>query len=292
MIAYDKNVHKIHEQFFLVATKHVTLDPPVPRSSMSDNLKIWGFVGLGAVATVGLVSVGAYYLGFKRGVRYSRSLKSYEMIDTDPLVKYILAHNIEDPTLSRLRAMSVTHAKGQMTSSVEVGKLLTILCQMLNVRKVIDIGVFTGCSAYAMALGMPADGSIIACDVKMEFAELGKPYWIDGGVSEKINLRIQPALTTLNELIDAGESGMFDLIFIDALKEEYPEYFNKGITLLRPGGVFVVDNALWKGKVADPSSIDSTTEAICKMNRIMRDDDRVNYVLLNICDGIGLAVKH
>ena len=259
-----------------------------------DSLKdwrVWGVMGLGAAA-LGLVSVGTFYLGLQRGCRNKKSSvqgKSYN--SADPLIQYATAHNKEDTTLARLRAFSIEHSKGRMTSSVEVGRLLTIFCRVMEARKVIDIGVFTGCSAYAMALGLSSGGCVIACDVSLEYVQLGQPFWLEGGVSDKIDLRLQPALKTLQELIDGGEKGTFDMIFIDAVKVEYPEYFAKGLVLLRPGGLFVVDNALWGGKVADSANVREDTEAIRKINRLMCDSEEVEFLLLNIADGIGIGLK-
>lgn len=241
------------------------------------------------VAGVGTAAVfGGLYLGL-RGRRWRKS-HALGWIDEN-LRAYLQQHNVEDATLSHLREMSKARAEGEMTSRVENGKLLTLLCKTTNAKKVLDIGVFTGCSAYAMALGLPDDGKVVACDVSEDFANLGRPYWEQGGVANKIDLRIQSAATTLQELIDNGEEGTFDLMFIDADKINYPTYFELGMKLLRPGGIFMVDNALWSGRVADASRTDKNTMAIRKINSLMRDDPRVDFLLLNMVDGIGLAVK-
>lgn len=215
--------------------------------------------------------------------------KTYEL--SDPLTLYIRKHNHENPALARLREFSISHPDGTMTSPVEVGNLLTMLAKTLGARKVIDVGVYMGCSAFALALGIPDDCKVIACDVNAEFTSLGQPYWKEGGVSHKIDLRLQPATTTLQELVDAGEEGTYDLIFVDADKENYSNYFRYAMLLLRPGGLIVVDNALWKGKVADPKVQDSTTEAIRKLNELMSADPRVESVLLNVADGIAIGRK-
>lgn len=204
---------------------------------------------------------------------------------------YLKNHNVEDHTLSQLREMSVAHRRGDMTTGVQTEKLLTFLCRSIKAKKVLDIGVFTGCSSFAMALALPEDGKVIACDINEEFANLGRPYWDRGGVLEKIDLRIAPATETLQELIDAGEGGTFDVMFIDADKPNYPRYFELGMKLLRVGGIFMVDNALWGGQVADPTVQDKNTMGIREINYLMRDDPGVDYLLLHICDGVALAQK-
>ena len=216
--------------------------------------------------------------------------KSYNW-SGNPLGEYLVSHNKEDQGLSKLRQMSLTHTDGKMTTATESGKLLTFLVRTLKAKKVIDVGVFTGCSAYAMALALPADGKVIACDVSEEYTSLGWPYWEEGGVAEKIDLRIQPATDTLQQLIDNGEEGTFDFIFIDADKPNYPKYYELGMKLLRVGGIIMVDNALWHGEAANESSTDESTLAIRKINQLMRDDDRVDFVLTTVGDGTGLAQK-
>ena len=175
--------------------------------------------------------------------------KSYEK-PGDPLTKYILEHNRDRvAALRKLRELSVSHEHGIFTTPIEEGKLLTMLVRALNAKKVIDIGVFTGCSAFAMALGLVEGGKVLACDISEEFTSLGRPYWVEGGVADKIDLCLQPAVKTLRELLDQGEAGSFDLVFIDADKERYFEYYEFGVTLLRRGGLMVRGqcSAPWEG---------------------------------------------
>ena len=251
---------------------------------------------VGGLAGLSLVGVGAaacfYYIGYKRGrTSVTRPVgKSYSQADT-PLTRYLNDHNHEDPVLAELRQVSVQHSSGRMTSSLETGRLLTVLCTTLGATKAIDIGLFTGCSSYSMAKGLKDGGRIIACDINSNYADIGRPFWVRGGVAEKIEVRLKPALDTLQELLDAGESETFDMIFIDAFKKDYPNYFKKGMSLLRPGGMIVVDNALWHGAVADPANNDENTNAVREINRLMSEDERVEFVLLNIADGLGIAVK-
>ena len=251
---------------------------------------------VGGLAGLGLVGVGAaacfYCIGYKRGKNsIARPVgKSYAQADT-PLTRYINEHNHEDPVLAELRKVSLQHSAGRMTSSLEIGRLLTVLCTTLGATKVIDVGLFTGCSSYSMAKGMKDGGRVIACDINSNYADIGRPFWVQGGVPEKIEVRLKPALDTIQELLDAGEGETFDMMFIDAFKKDYPNYFKKGMSLLRSGGMIVVDNALWHGTVADPASNDQDTNAIREINRLMSEDERVEYVLMNIADGLGIAVK-
>ena len=153
------------------------------------------------------------------------------------------------------------------------------------------MGVFTGCSSFALALGLAEGGKVIACDVSDEYASIGRPFWTEGGDADKIDLRIQQVTQTMQELIDNGESGTFDLVFIDADKPSYPQYYKLAIELLRSGGLVLVNNATWHGKVANPDFQDVSTDSIRIHNTRMKTDTRVEYVLIDIVDGLGIACK-
>ena len=250
----------------------------------------WKTLGLGIVA--GMAAAGTLVVGYrllKRPITQHQLTKSYNL--TDPRSLYVNSQNVENPVLSRLRSVSIQHNHGRMTTDLTVGKLLTTLTRSLGAQKVIDVGVFTGCSAFSMALALPAGCKVVACDVNEEYADIGKPFWAEGGVAEKIDLRIQPATKTLQDLIDNGESGTFDLVFLDADKVNYPKYYEMGMELLRKGGLVVVDNAIWLGKVADPACCDKDTLGVRELNLQMKNDARVEYVLLNVSDGVGIACK-
>ncbi len=253
---------------------------------MADNWK--PCLQAAVIGGAGLAALGYMYMKYTRGSNAYLG-KSYKL--SDPLNVYVKDHNVEDQVLTELRAMSVQHKHGIMTTSVEVSKMLTLYVRGLNAKKCLDVGVFTGCSAFAMALGLPDDGKVIACDVSKEFTSLGKPFWERGGVSGKIDLRLQPAAQTLQELIDNGEAGSYDVMFIDADKINYGEYYEMGVELLRKGGVIVVDNDLWGGKVANPANNSEETVSIRELNKKMKNDPRVDYMLLNIADGVGVAQK-
>lgn len=242
------------------------------------------------IGGAGLAALGCIYMKYKiRSSPRARSGKNYKF--SDPFHMYIKNHNVEDQVLAELRALSIEHKFGMMTTAVDGSKQLTFFVRALKAKKCLDVGVFTGCSAFAIALGLPDDGKVIACDVSEEFTSVGKPFWEKGGVSGKIDLRLQPATQTLQELIDNGEAGTFDLMFIDADKENYGVYYEMGVELLRKGGLIVVDNALWSGRVADPAETDPETVSIRELNKKMRDDPRVDFLLLDIADGVGVAQK-
>lgn len=231
----------------------------------------------------------AVYVGYRVGkLRSKAKLQVGKKHKND----YLLHLNEEHPILRELRVVSRQHSRGVMTTNVQSGKLLTFLCHNINATKVLDIGVFTGCSAFSMALALPDDGKVVACEVNEEFVNIGKPYWERAGVSKKIDLRIAPAVDTLKSLMDQGERESFDLIFIDADKINYLNYYELGFPLLRKGGLIVVDNMCWSGKVYDHSvANDGKTASIRSMNERMRGDPRVDYMLLAFGDGTGIAQK-
>ena len=249
----------------------------------------WPTIAIGAAA-VGLASAGVFYIGYRFGKRY-RTVDRKRYLVSDEAYRYLDDHNVHDQVLMKLRTECQAHAHGRMMSSLETESLLTQLARALGARKCIDVGVFLGCSSYAMALALPKDGRVVACDVSTEYTSLGKPFWVEGGVADKIDLHVQPADQTLQELINNGESESFDLVFIDADKPSYVRYYEFAVQLLRPGGLIVVDNALWHGKVYDTKVNDKDTIALRQLNNRMTSDDRVFSVLLNIADGIAIAQK-
>jgi caffeoyl-CoA O-methyltransferase len=169
--------------------------------------------------------------------------------------------------------------------------LLTFLIETLGVKRALELGVFTGYSSICVALALPADGYLLACDLSDEFTRVARRYWQLAGVSEKIELRLAPATETLSRLLNEGAQGSFDFAFIDADKENYLEYFESCLALLRKGGVLAVDNALWGGSVADPSDTSPSTSAIRALNQKAFSDPRVSSTLLPIGDGLLLVRK-
>jgi predicted O-methyltransferase YrrM len=210
----------------------------------------------------------------------------------DGLYQYLLNHSVQEPEiLVALRQETASLPLAEMQIAPEQGQLMALLVQLLGVKKALEVGVFTGYSALRVALAMPADGRLVACDINPEYTAIAQRYWAAAGVSDRIDLRLGPALDTLNHLIDAGEANQFDFAFIDADKANYSNYYERVLQLVRPGGLVVIDNVLWSGRVADPAVQDSRTKALRQFNQRLYQDDRIVLSLVPIADGLTLALK-
>lgn len=210
----------------------------------------------------------------------------------DTLYDYLLSVSLrEPPVLRELREETARHPMSNMQIAPEQGQFMYLLIKLIRAKKTIEIGVFTGYSALWTALALPEDGRLIGCDINEEYAAIARRYWEKAGVAEKIDLRLAPALKTLDRLLDAGAAGSFDFAFIDAVKEEYPEYYEKVLKLLRPGGLIAIDNVLWEGRPADPEETEPSTLAIRRFNEKLHKDKRVDISLLPVADGLTLALK-
>ena len=210
---------------------------------------------------------------------------------TDALQDYLVGASLREPeVLQRLRRETRTlDGPSGMQISPEQGQFMALLARLVGARRVLEIGTFTGYSALAVALALPSDGIIVACDINEEWTGIARRYWADAGVAGRIDLRLAPALETLAALDSAGEAGRFDMAFIDADKPNYPAYYEHCLNLVRPGGLILVDNVLWGGAVADPTRTDPSTEALRALNQTMRDDSRIDFSLVPIGDGLSLA---
>ena len=211
----------------------------------------------------------------------------------DDIYTYLLDVSLREPdVLRRLRDETAALPKARMQISPEQGQFMALLVELTGAQKAIEVGTFTGYSALCVALALPAGGCLVACDVNEEWAAIGERYWREAGVADKVDLRLAPALETLDALILAGEAGAFDFAFIDAHKPEYEDYFERVLTLLRPGGLACVDNVLWRGRVVDPRKMEGEdTQAIMAFNRKLLDDQRVSISMVPIGDGLTLARK-
>jgi caffeoyl-CoA O-methyltransferase len=211
---------------------------------------------------------------------------------TDQVYDYLLEVSLrEHPVLARLREETAELPLSIMQIAPEQGQFMRLLVQILGAKRCLEIGTFTGYSSLSVALGLPADGQIIACDVSVDFTEIALRYWAEAGVADKIDLRLGPAIETLDDLLKEGASGSFDFAFIDADKENYLPYYERCLKLIRPGGLIAVDNVLWNGSVADPEKNDADTLAIRELNEKLRDDERVDISMVPIGDGLTLARK-
>jgi predicted O-methyltransferase YrrM len=211
---------------------------------------------------------------------------------TEDLHRYMLSVSLREPEiLRRLRQETATRPLARMQIAPEQGQFMALLLRLMGARRLIEVGVFTGYSALCCALALPEDGRIIACDINAEWTSVAQRYWREAGVSEKIDLRLAPALGTLDDLLASGAGGTFDFAFIDADKENYGNYYERVLQLLRPGGLLAADNVLWSGRVADPAIRDADTVALRAFNEKLLRDERVAISLVPIADGLTLALK-
>ena len=211
---------------------------------------------------------------------------------TPELLEYLQKVSLrEPPVLRRLREETAAHPYASMQISPEQGQFMALLVKLIGARRTLEIGVFTGYSSTVIALALPPDGRITACDVDEDFTSIARRYWNEAGVAQKIDLHMAPALDTLQQLLDQGATNSYDLAFIDADKCNYPLYYEKCLQLVRSGGVILVDNVLWGGRVAILDIDDEDTGGIRRLNALIHTDDRVDASMIPIGDGLTLARK-
>jgi predicted O-methyltransferase YrrM len=234
----------------------------------------------------------AYVEHVRAGGGTSMSIAKAEPISlSSQLYAYLLSVGVrENKHLQRLRELTAAHPLARMATPPDEVSLLQFLIRLTGAKKAIEVGVFTGYSALGTALALPADGKLIALDVNEEFANIGKPVWEEAGVGEKIDLRLAPAVESLDQLIaNSSELGSFDFAFVDADKVNYLNYYERLLKLIRPGGLIAFDNTLWHGKVVDESVNDEDTVAIRSLNAKLKDDPRVEITMIAIADGLTLV---
>ena len=208
----------------------------------------------------------------------------------DRLYDYLLRHSLREPeALEKLRAETASHPRVNMQIAPEQGQFMQMLVRLLGARRAIEVGVFTGYSCLAVALAMPADGRILACDISEEYTAIARRHWRAAGVLDRIELVIAPAKQTLDARLAAGESGLYDFAFIDADKTGYLAYYERLMNLVRPGGLIVVDNTLWGGELANPENREQETVALREFNDVLHADPRIDLSLLPLGDGLTLA---
>ena len=209
----------------------------------------------------------------------------------DQLFQYLLDHSLrEHPAQAALREATRTHRYAGMQISPDQGQFMALLVKLLGARRTIEIGTFTGYSALTVALALPEDGRVLACDISDEYTRIGRPFWKQAGVEHKIDLVLAPAVQTLDARLAAGEAGGYDFAFIDADKANYDVYYERCLKLVRTGGLIAFDNMLWGGAVARPAQ-DADTKALQALNAKLHRDERIDTALLTVGDGLALARK-
>ena len=210
----------------------------------------------------------------------------------EEISRYLTAASLrEPPILRRLREETASHPSAMMQITPEHGQFMALLVELMRAQRTLEIGVFTGYSSLAVALALPEGGRIIACDINEEYTAVARRYWKAAGVEDKIDVRLRPALETLDQLLADGRQGGLDFAFIDADKTNYENYYERALALLRPGGLIAVDNVLWSGRVADPENREADTVALRAFNQKLLADSRVTLSMLPLSDGVTLALK-
>ena len=209
---------------------------------------------------------------------------------SDELAAYVVEVGSREPeVLARLREETAAIPQHGMQIAPDEGAFLAILVELIGARRCIEVGTFTGYSSTAIALALPEDGQLICCDVSEEWTSLARKYWDEAGVADRIDLRIAPAVETLDRLLADGEEDAFDFAFIDADKPGYDAYYERLLRLVRPGGLIALDNTLWGGEVLNQDTDDESTRAIRALNTKLAGDDRITLCLVPVADGVTLA---
>jgi caffeoyl-CoA O-methyltransferase len=211
---------------------------------------------------------------------------------SDDLLKYVRSVSVREPDLlRRLRAETASLPNAIMQITPEQGQFMALLVELIGAKQTLEIGVFTGYSSLSVALALPADGHILACDVSDEYTRIARRYWAEAGVANKIELHLAPALETLDRLIAERRQNSFDFAFIDADKSNYDNYYERALQLVRPGGLIAIDNVFQMGHALDPEPVDADIQAIRALNRKLHADARVSLSMVTIADGLTLARK-
>jgi len=210
----------------------------------------------------------------------------------EELHAYLLDVGVREPDLLRqLRDETAAMPEHDMQIAPEQGALMALLVELTGARRCLEVGTFTGYSSLSVALALPADGRLVCIDLSREWTDVARRYWAQAGVADKIELRLGPALDTLDAMVAEGQAGTFDFAFLDADKDNYPAYADRILTLLRRGGLMAIDNVFWGGEVAQPEVDNVSVRGIRELNRILASDERVSLSMVPIADGLTLARK-
>ena len=205
---------------------------------------------------------------------------------------YLLSVGVREPLiLADLREETAALPQHDMQIAPEQGAFMALLVELTGARRCLEVGTFTGYSSTRLAMALPADGSLVCCDISQEWTDVARRYWERAGVAHKVELRLGPAIETLDALLAEGQAGTFDFAFLDADKVNYLGYVERLLVLLRPGGLLAVDNVFWGGDVANPDVDTTEVRAIRAVNQMLADDERVSVAMVPIADGLTLARK-
>jgi predicted O-methyltransferase YrrM len=210
----------------------------------------------------------------------------------DTLLAYLRNHSLREPeVLKQLREETLKLPLGVMQVSPEQGQFMALLVRITGATRIVEIGTFTGYSSLVMALALPDSGKLITCDISEDYTNTARQYWQKAGVADRIELKLAPALETLDALLASGQTGTFDMAFIDADKTEYIGYYERCLQLLNSGGLILVDNVLWGGRVARSEVEDSDTNTLRQFNDLLHQDERIGLSMLPLGDGLTIARK-
>ncbi|XP_015239341.1 PREDICTED: catechol O-methyltransferase domain-containing protein 1-like [Cyprinodon variegatus] len=208
------------------------------------------------------------------------------------VLQYVVNNSLrEHSVLTKLRLRTLEDQWNRMMVAAEQAQFMANLIRLINATKAIEIGMYTGYNALSMALAMPENGRVVACEIEETYVEIAKPFFKEAGVENKIDVKHQPALKTLDELVAAGEAGTYDFVFIDADKSNYDRYYEKSLELIRNSGIIAIDNVLWSGKVVNPEPNDITSQTLDALNKKIHNDQRVELSMLTVGDGLTIAIK-
>ena len=208
------------------------------------------------------------------------------------LLRYLRKTSLRETHIqNELRQVTDKLPESGWEVSPEQGQFLALLVQITGAKNILELGTFTGTSSLAMGLALPIDGQIVTCDMEPNYTNIARNYWIKAGIDKKIELRLGPAMSTLDELIKEGPEDYFDMAFIDANKKDYDHYYERVLTLIRPGGLIVIDNVFWSGRVLDKNNHEKSTISIQKLNKKILHDQRVSVSMLPLNDGVTLIWK-